>query len=118
MQTATVTRRGGMASLSVVYPRTVGATFDYDYYRTKHMPLVGERWANAGLTGGEALLGEAAADGSEPPYLAIGIIHFDSTESLRAALDGEHASEVIADIGNFTNVQPVIQLNERFVPPS
>lgn len=46
-----------MATLSVVYPRTPGATFDYDYYRSKHMPLVTQRWANAGLLGGEALLG-------------------------------------------------------------
>lgn len=105
-----------MASLSVVYPRSPGATFDYDYYQTRHMPLVGERWAAAGLTGGEALLGKAAADGSQAPYFAIGIIHFDTADSLRAALDGEHASEVIADIRNFTDVQPVIQINERFVP--
>lgn len=107
-----------MASLSVVYPRTDGATFDYDYYRTKHMSVVAEKWASAGLIGGEALLGQAAADGSESPYLAIGILHFDSADSLRAALDGEHGSEVIADIRKFTNVQPVIQVNERFVPRS
>jgi uncharacterized protein (TIGR02118 family) len=101
-----------------VYPRTPGATFDYDYYRTKHMPMVGERWAGAGLTGGEALLGKAAADGSEPPYFAIGIIHFDSDESLEAALNGQHASEIIGDIANFTSAAPIIQLNERFVPQS
>ena len=35
---------------------------------------------------------------------------------MRAAMDGEHASEVIGDIRNFTNVRPVIQINERFVP--
>jgi uncharacterized protein (TIGR02118 family) len=105
-----------MASLSVIYPRTAGTTFDYDYYRTKHMPLVGERWRDAGLTGGEALLGKTGADGTEPPYFAIGIIHFDSEESLQAALQGQHAPEVIADIRNFTNVEPVIQVNDRFVP--
>lgn len=107
-----------MASLSVVYPRSPNATFDYEYYRHTHMPLVGQKWENAGLTGGEALLGKSAPDGSEPPYFAIGIIHFDTAESLRAALEGEHAAEIIADIQNFTNAQPVIQVNERFVPPS
>jgi|SRR6476659_9432265 uncharacterized protein (TIGR02118 family) len=114
----TTNRSFEMASLSVIYPRTPGASFDYDYYRTKHMPLVGERWGDAGLTGGEALLGKAAPNGSEPPYFAIGIIHFDTVESLQLALNGEHASEVIADIRNFTNAEPVIQINERFVPPS
>lgn len=104
-----------MATLSVVYPRSAGATFDYDYYRDKHMPLVGSRWGNAGLVGGEALLGKAAPDGSEAPYFAIGIIHFDTAENLRA-LDGEHAPEIIGDIRNFTDVQPMIQINERFLP--
>ena len=107
-----------MASLSVVYPRSAGSTFDYDYYRSKHLPLVGKRWAGAGLVGGEALLGSAAPDGAEAPYFAIGIIHFDTSESLQAALNGEHAGEVIGDITNFTDVQPIIQINERFVPIS
>ena len=107
-----------MPTLSVVYPRTAGATFDYEYYRNIHMPMVGERWAGAGLTGCEALLGKAAPDGSEPAYFAIGIIHFDSHESLEAALNGPHASEIIGDIANFTSAAPVIQLNERFLPPS
>jgi hypothetical protein len=60
-----------MASLSVVYPRSPGATFDYDYYRTAHMPLVGQRWGNVGLIGGEALLGKTAPDGSQAPYFAM-----------------------------------------------
>src|SRR3954466_9445224 len=102
-----------MATLSVVYPRIPGATFDYDYYKTKHLPLAGERWADSGLTRGEALLGKTAPDGSEPSYFAIGIIHFDTAERLHAALNGEHASEIIADIRNFTNAEPMIQLNDR-----
>jgi uncharacterized protein (TIGR02118 family) len=88
------------------------------FFRTKSMPLVGQRWANAGLIGGEALLGSAAPDGSESPYFAIGILHFDTDESLQAALSGEHAAEVIGDISNFTDVQPVMQINDRFVPPA
>ena len=107
-----------MASLSVHYPRTAGTTFDYEYYRNTHLPLVGKRWADAGLIGGEALLGSSAPDGTESPYFAIGIIHFDTDENLQAALSGEHAAEVIGDIKNFTDVQPVIQINERSIPRS
>ena len=105
-----------MATLSVSYPRFSGATFDEDYYQTKHLPLVLERWADAGLIGGEALLGRASADGSESPFLAIGIIHFESSAALQAALAGEHVSEIIGDIENFTNVQPLLQINERITP--
>jgi uncharacterized protein (TIGR02118 family) len=105
-----------MATLSVVYPRQPDGTFDLDYYRSKHLPLVSERWADAGLLGGGALIGQTGADGSDPPYFAIGMIDFESTEAIHAALAGEHAAEIIADIGNFTNVQPVIQINERIAP--
>jgi uncharacterized protein (TIGR02118 family) len=80
------------------------------------MPLAGRLWADAGLVGGEALLGKTTTDGSDAPYFAIGIIHFESADALRAALTGEHASEVIGDIRNFTDVQPIIQINERIIP--
>ena len=105
-----------MATLSVVYPREPGASFDYDYYQNQHLPLAGRRWSDAGLVGGEALLGKAAPDGSEPPYFAIGIIHFESEDALNAALTGEHAAEVMGDIRNFTDVQPIVQINERLTP--
>ena len=106
-----------MATLSVVYPRTAGTSFDYDYYRNEHLPLVGRLWQDAGFVSGEALLGKAAPDGSEAPYFAIGILHFESAEALQAALSGEHAPEIIGDIRKFTNAEPVMQVNERAAPP-
>ena len=105
-----------MATLSVVYPRAPGATFDYDYYKNQHLPLAGRRWGGSGMVSGEALIGKTSVDGSESPYLAIGILHFESTDALQSALTGEHASEVIGDIRNFTDVQPIIQVNERITP--
>jgi uncharacterized protein (TIGR02118 family) len=105
-----------MATLSVVYPRAIGASFDYDYYQDKHLPLAVQRWEGAGLVGGEALIGKVAPDGSDPPYFAIGIIHFESIDALKTALNGEHAQEIIGDIRNFTDVQPVLQINERITP--
>jgi uncharacterized protein (TIGR02118 family) len=66
--------------------------------------------------GGEALIGKAAVDGSDSPHFAIGILHFESADALQSALTGEHASEVIGDIRNFTDVQLIIQINERITP--
>lgn len=105
-----------MATLNVIYPRESGGTFDYDYYQNRHLPLAGERWSDVGMVGGEALLGKASVDGSASPYFAIGILHFNSADDLQSALSGEHASEITGDIRNFTNVQPVIQINERITP--
>ena len=105
-----------MATLSVVYPRAPGATFDYDYYQNKHLPLAGRYWVGAGMVGGEALLGQSTPNGSESPYFAIGILHFESEDALNAALAGEHASEVLGDIRNFTDVEPIVQINQRITP--
>lgn len=101
-----------MPIVTVIYPRREGVTFDFDYYQRTHLPLVVSLWAEAGLTGAEALRGTAAADGSEAPFVAIALLRFASMEGFRAAMGGQHAAEIIADVANFTNIQPVIQLNE------
>jgi uncharacterized protein (TIGR02118 family) len=49
-----------MIKVNVFYPNSEGATFDMEYYKTKHMPLAAERsapacrgWtAESGLAGG------------------------------------------------------------------
>jgi uncharacterized protein (TIGR02118 family) len=100
-------------TVTVMYPREQGATFDFDYYQSTHLPLVAARWAGAGLTGAEAMKGLGAPGGGEAPFLAIALIRFGSMAAFEAALNGEHAAEIMGDIANFTNVQPVIQVNER-----
>ena len=101
-----------MATVTVIYPSSPGATFDFAYYKSKHLPLLSERWGAAGLVGVEALRGVAGADGGEPPFLAQALLRFNSMESFQAALGGAHVAEIMGDIPNFTNVQPVVQVNE------
>jgi uncharacterized protein (TIGR02118 family) len=105
-----------MATISVLYPREQGATFDFDYYETVHLPLAARLWGRAGLVGGEGLKGVAGPGGAESPYFAIGLIHFASAEALGAAMTGEHAAEIMGDIPNFTNVTPIVQINEKIAP--
>lgn len=102
-----------MFTMSVIYPRSSGATFDFEYYEQTHLPLVAKCWRDAGLIGAEALRGVSAPDGGEAAFLAIALIRFQSPEHLRAAVTGEHAAEIMGDIANFTNIQPVLQVNER-----
>jgi uncharacterized protein (TIGR02118 family) len=101
-----------MIVVSVIYPRSHGTEFDYDYYEENHLPLLTQRWGGAGLIGAEALRGTTAPDGGDAPYFAIALLRFESREAMGAALGGEHAEEVMGDIPKFTNVQPVVQINE------
>lgn len=102
-----------MAIVSVIYPNEQGATFDFDYYRNTHLPLVDKRWGDAGLKSTKVVRGVAAADGGPPPFLAITMLEFGSAEEFKAAIGGEHAPEVLGDIANFTSVHPVVQLNDQ-----
>lgn len=100
-----------MIKVSVLYPWTPGASFDMDYYRDKHMALVRRLMGKAvkGIAIDHGLAGETA--GSKPPYVAIGHILFDSIEDLQRAF-ALHAETIMADIANYTTIEPVIQISE------
>lgn len=100
-----------MIVVSVLYPNGPKARFDIAYYTGKHMPMVQKRLGGPlrrmaiehGLAGGEP--------GSSPPFLAAGHLYFDSLEAFQAAF-APHAAAIMADIPNYTNTQPVIQIAE------
>jgi uncharacterized protein (TIGR02118 family) len=102
----------GMTTISVFYPREAGASFDYDYYVDTHLPLVVAGWGGAGLTDARAFRGVPGPDGAAPAYLLLALLTFTSAEAFNAALGGPRTAEIMADVANFTGIQPVIQVNE------
>ena len=103
-----------MIKVSVLYPNTEGARFDHAYYRDKHLPMVKSRLGDACLYYSIEKGLAGVAPGQPAAYLASCQIAFDSVESFQSAF-GPHAGEIMADIPNYTNVQPVIQINEVVV---
>jgi uncharacterized protein (TIGR02118 family) len=105
------TREHTMVRVSVFYPNKAGVTFDMDYYVTKHMPMVKQKLGaacksmtiDAGLGGG--------GPGAPAAFVAMCHLGFDSAEAFQAAL-APHAQEIMGDIPNYTNAQPVIQISE------
>lgn len=100
-----------MVKVSVLYPASPTTRFDIAYYAQRHMPMVRSKL-------GKALRGTAvdkgvsgAAPGTAAPYHCVGHLMFDSVETFRAAFD-PHAREIMADIPNYTNAQPVVQISE------
>jgi uncharacterized protein (TIGR02118 family) len=92
-----------MIRLSVFYPSTEGATFDHEYYLTKHVPLAVKTW---GLDGAEI---DKGVDG---PYVAAVHFKFDSTDALAAAMGAAGTGDVLADVANYTTIAPVLQTSE------
>jgi uncharacterized protein (TIGR02118 family) len=103
-----------MIKVSVMYPNTAGARFDHTYYRDKHMPLVKARLGDSclyytvdkGIGGG--------APGSPAPYVGMCHIFSESLASFQAGF-GPHAPEILADIANYTDLAPVMQISEVVV---
>jgi uncharacterized protein (TIGR02118 family) len=92
-----------MIRLSVLYPRTDGATFDHDYYRDSHVPLACRAW---GLDGAEV---DKGIDG---PYEAAVHFRFPSVEAMQTAMAVEGTLEVQGDVVNYTTIVPVMQISE------
>src|SRR5205085_2432805 len=100
-----------MIRINVLYPNSTGATFDMDYYLSKHMPMVRERMGSAlkGMTVEQGMSG--AVPGSEPAYRALATLAFDSVDAFQAAFV-PHAPEIQGDIPKYTNIVPIIQVSE------
>lgn len=103
-----------MIKVSVMYPNKPGARFDHAYYRDRHMPLVKTRMGAACLfyTVDKGLAG--GSPGDAPTYVAMCHIYADSVESFQAGF-GPHAKEILADIPNYTDLAPVLQISEVVV---
>jgi uncharacterized protein (TIGR02118 family) len=99
-------------TITVLYPNTRGSRFDLDYYLKTHMPLVEKNWRGKGLTAVKLLKAAGTPDPNTPaPYQLIAVLGFESLEAFqRAAKDS--AAAIMGDIPNFTDVTPVIQINE------
>ena len=103
-----------MIKVSVMYPNDPGARFDHDYYANKHMPLLKTRMGDScdhytvdkGIAGG--------TPGTSATYIGMCHIYCDSVETFQAGF-GPHAAEIFADIANYTDLSPVIQISEVVV---
>ncbi|TAM52559.1 MAG: EthD family reductase [Paraburkholderia sp.] len=100
-----------MIKVSILYPYRDNVRFDIDYYRDKHMTLAAKHFGTAlkgwsvdkGVSGGEP--------GSNPAFVAAGHFLFDSVEAFQKVFEPV-ASELIADIPNYTDSTPDILISE------
>ncbi|MEM9549288.1 MAG: EthD family reductase [Bacteroidota bacterium] len=103
--------RKGMIKMAIYYPSGEGNTFDMEYYSTKHMPMAADLFG-ASLKAMEIDKGLTGATPELPaPYMAIGYFYFENLETFQKAL-GAHSATLRADVPNYTNVKPEIQISE------
>jgi uncharacterized protein (TIGR02118 family) len=94
-----------MIRLSVMYPKTDGATFDHDYYRDSHVPLCLRTW---GVDESHVEIDK----GVDGPYEAAVHFRFDSVEAMQSAMASPGMGEIFTDVANYTTISPVMQTSE------
>jgi uncharacterized protein (TIGR02118 family) len=100
-----------MVKVSVFYPNRLDARFDIEYYCKRHMPLV-QQLVGSALKGISVDRGVSSEEPSVPaPYIAIGHLLFESVADFQKSF-GPHVPEIMEDIPNYTDLEPIIQISE------
>lgn len=101
-----------MYCVSIAYPRKQGGKFDFDYFANKHIPMVtGPLGATAVRS--EVRKGLSSPDGSPPAFVCLANIWINSLEEFNKVM-AQHGREIMADVPNYTDIQPVLQIDEVF----
>ncbi|MCR8924455.1 EthD family reductase [Dasania sp. GY-MA-18] len=93
-----------MYCLTVSYPKSEQARFDFDYYQNSHLALVKEKFGPLGLQDIIVKQNIGVKPGDDSQYFASVDIVFDSQDSMKAALAAA-GKDINADIVNYTDVQ-------------
>ncbi len=101
----------GMFKVTILYPNGEGKSFDMSYYEEKHMPMM------AGFIGDnlqfyeidKGIAGRTANDSI--PFLAVGYFYIRDVAEYNKAIAANRET-IVGDIGNYTNIQPIIQISE------
>ena len=103
-----------MIKVTVMYPNLPGGHFDHDYYCSRHMPMVKSRMGDSCrfYTVDKGLAGVQLD--TPPAFVAMCHIFSESQEAFQNGF-GPHADEIMADIPNYTNLTPVLQISEIVV---
>lgn len=96
-----------MQVVTVLYPNKEDATFNFEYYTKKHVPWVSE------LVGKpiDVRRGLPSPTGAKSPFVCIATIHVNSLDEFQPIF-AKHGAAIMADIPNYTNIEPIIQFDE------
>jgi uncharacterized protein (TIGR02118 family) len=92
-----------MIKVTVSYPKGEGSSFDHDYYSNTHIPLCKQVFNPVRTEVDKGIDGPAVAGVS---------FYFDSMEAMQAAFGNPRMGDVMADMANYTNIAPAMQVSE------
>jgi uncharacterized protein (TIGR02118 family) len=100
-----------MIRVRFFYPNRAGSRFDAEYYINVHMPLA-IRLLGPTLKHVSAEIGiSGAMPNQPPPNAAMCAFDFETVQAFTDAVM-PHYRELQADIPNYTDIEPVVQISE------
>jgi uncharacterized protein (TIGR02118 family) len=94
-----------------MYPNSADLKFDKYYYTKQHGQLLTELLGDA-IVASDVNFGIAGGSPEQPaPYVVIANLSFESMETFQQSF-GANAETILADLPNFTNVEPHVQISE------
>lgn len=102
-----------MIRVSTLFPNREGAAFDMSYDLNSHMPMLRKRLGSA-LLRDERWKSLRGPRDQPATYRVLQHLYFDSPGSFNVAFHA-HAQNIMADISNFTNVEPVIEVEDELL---
>lgn len=99
-----------MIKVSVLYPNNDDVSFDFDYYRATHLPLVREKYGPYGMVFISCDEAVSKEGDQKAPYIAVTHLCFESLQGFGKAVS-EQGKAVSLDVPNYTNAKPVIQVS-------
>lgn len=100
-----------MLCITAIYPNDPDSRFDSGYYLTSHTARAKALLSPHGLQAIRTTIGIAGLDGSPPPFWAVSEMHFTSRADFDAAITAG-GDALFADIPNYTDVTPTLQVSE------
>lgn len=97
-----------MICLSASYPAGEGKTFDWDYYLSRHMKRVVEA-SGPVLLNWQIWKGAAGLNDAPASFVCVAHLYFESAEAF-GQLMAAHGQALLADIPNYTDIQPILQI--------
>jgi uncharacterized protein (TIGR02118 family) len=99
-----------MIRVTVTYPNTPGSHFDADYYVKVHMPMAAKLLGDA-VKSATAEIGISGANPDESPAsVAVAGFTCESVEAFMRVFIIV-ADQLGADIPNYTDIEPIIQIS-------
>lgn len=102
-----------MIDVMVAYPDSGTLKFDDAYYLETHAALVNDLLSEHGL---RYLRVHRRLD-TQSPYHLVAHLGFDSAKCFESAFAAV-GDQLLADIANFTNAEPLLQVNEVIDTPN